>query len=153
MEIISKKDAIKRGLRFYFTGKSCKRGHLVERKVANGDCHTCYCQRMSDYYRSPKGQASAARQAKRNEENPNFRSHKRAYLRKYLYAEPTRLEPNFCELCGDSPSGRTGCLCFDHDHESGTFRGWICTRCNQALGLFRDNPELLLKAVSYLKHK
>ena len=54
-----------------------------------------------------------------------------------------------CELCGDPPNYRS--LHLDHDHKTGKFRGWLCSKCNQGLGLFKDNPELLMKAVEYLK--
>jgi hypothetical protein len=42
----------------------------------------------------------------------------------------------------------------DHDHESGTIRAALCQRCNQGLGLFREDPALLKAAASYLRvHK
>ena len=50
-----------------------------------------------------------------------------------------------CEVCG-----ALGRICFDHNHETGEFRGWICDRCNLILGLAKDNPYLLKKLVEYL---
>lgn len=41
MEIISRKDAIERGLKRYFTGKPCKNGHVSERKVSDCRCISC----------------------------------------------------------------------------------------------------------------
>jgi len=38
----------------------------------------------------------------------------------------------------------------DHNHDSGKFRGVLCKTCNRALGLFRDNPEILRRARKYL---
>jgi len=58
-----------------------------------------------------------------------------------------RKRPENCELCGD-----TGRMCFDHCHKTGKFRGWICIRCNFALGYVRDNEEILLKMIDYLKN-
>ncbi len=41
----------------------------------------------------------------------------------------------------------------DHDHDKGTFRGWVCHHCNVGLGAFRDNLTRLKKAVIYMtKH-
>lgn len=51
-----------------------------------------------------------------------------------------------CELCGDP--GKT---VFDHCHTGGHFRGWLCHRCNVALGLARDNVEVLRRMIDYLE--
>ena len=40
-EIITKKDALARGLKSYFTGKKCKYGHLSLRRCDSGQCFTC----------------------------------------------------------------------------------------------------------------
>ena len=61
---------------------------------------------------------------------------------------PTRLCPPTCEICNDySPRA----LHLDHDHVTGRFRGWLCSRCNTALGLFRDDRVLLHFADDYLR--
>lgn len=39
-EIISRKDALAHGLRRYFTGRPCKRGHVAQRN-RSGNCLTC----------------------------------------------------------------------------------------------------------------
>lgn len=39
----------------------------------------------------------------------------------------------------------------DHNHKTGKIRGLLCKKCNIALGEFRDNPFILIKAVKYLK--
>lgn len=41
-------------------------------------------------------------------------------------------------------------LVVDHCHTSGNVRGLLCHRCNQALGLFDDDPEALREAINYL---
>jgi 5-methylcytosine-specific restriction endonuclease McrA len=41
MKIISRKDAKVSGLKYYFTGKPCKRGHLCERHVRDKNCREC----------------------------------------------------------------------------------------------------------------
>lgn len=64
--------------------------------------------------------------------------------------------PEVCDCCGKPPStSGKGLgikkLCFDHDHETGEFRGWLCFDCNQSIGKLGDNLEGLLKAVAYLR--
>lgn len=41
MDVISRKDALARGLKFYFTGVPCANGHLCERDVAEWRCLEC----------------------------------------------------------------------------------------------------------------
>ena len=61
----------------------------------------------------------------------------------------TRCRPANCELCGQTRT-HARALCADHDHETGAFRGWLCTGCNVALGRFGDNVEGLRRAIDYL---
>ena len=42
-------------------------------------------------------------------------------------------------------------LCADHNHATGTARGLLCRDCNRALGLFKDDLNLLHSACTYLK--
>lgn len=40
-EIITRKEALQRGLKRFFTGKPCQKGHLAERNVRSGACLEC----------------------------------------------------------------------------------------------------------------
>lgn len=53
-----------------------------------------------------------------------------------------------CAICG-RPLDRPN---VDHSHATGEARGLLCWHCNNALGKFRDNPEILLKAAEFLKN-
>jgi len=39
----------------------------------------------------------------------------------------------------------------DHNHTTGEFRGVLCNGCNRALGLFKDNEEVVKTALEYLR--
>jgi hypothetical protein len=41
VEIISRREAIERGLGRYFTGEACKHGHVAERRTVNSTCVAC----------------------------------------------------------------------------------------------------------------
>jgi hypothetical protein len=58
-----------------------------------------------------------------------------------------RAKSKTCETPGCGSLKR---ICFDHCHDSGEFRGWICHRCNALLGLSGDNAELLRSLADYL---
>ncbi len=57
-----------------------------------------------------------------------------------------RLMGASCETC-DSQTD----LVPDHSHATGAFRGTLCRTCNLGIGLLKDNPDILLKAVLYLQ--
>jgi hypothetical protein len=70
------------------------------------------------------------------------------YRRQYgLTVEQAReLCAGGCEICGAMKN-----LHIDHDHATGKVRGCLCVNCNQGLGHFRDNQDLLLEAIRYLR--
>ena len=70
---------------------------------------------------------------------------------KYRAMNAPRLKPIQCEICGAFGSDFKRGLCFDHNHNTNKFRGWICMRCNTTIGLVKENIETLLKIIEYLK--
>ncbi len=56
----------------------------------------------------------------------------------------------FCGICGVPELECSRRLAMDHCHETGRFRGWLCGKCNQALGMFGDSEELLIDALHYV---
>ena len=54
-----------------------------------------------------------------------------------------------CALCNKNVEYKK--LHVDHCHKSGRIRGLLCSNCNLALGNFKDNIEVLKKAIDYLK--
>ena len=48
-----------------------------------------------------------------------------------------------CDCCKrpniNLPGRKKTCLVLDHDPSTGLFRGWICDKCNKAIGMLGDN--------------
>jgi hypothetical protein len=134
-----------------YAGRACKRGH-TQRYRSNGSCVECtrYANRLNEL--TPELRERKRRQT--NESNKRcYHKHKdrrRAYQRRHAgLPTPTRAEPAFCEVCC-GVNARTG-LHLDHDHLTGKFRGWLCVSCNRALGLAKDDPDLLRALAEYLE--
>src|SRR6267378_7761123 len=70
MKKISRAHARARGLVRYFTGKPCKRGHVVQRHVSTGHCVECHRAYSMAWYRanSEKGRATSAAWYRANSE-------------------------------------------------------------------------------------
>ncbi|MFE9767035.1 endonuclease VII domain-containing protein [Streptomyces sp. NPDC005808] len=64
----------------------------------------------------------------------------------------TELMRRPCDICGAPPGSFQRSHAIDHEHSSGRVRGVLCHSCNLALGHFKDDPERLARAVSYLAH-
>lgn len=94
------------------------------------------------------------------------------YLRtecKACHASMTKIRRALKKKYGDPPEGHRCPICekgaedlqtygrnkspwvIDHDHTTGKFRGWLCHRCNIALGGFNDSILLLSNAKIYLR--
>jgi hypothetical protein len=57
-----------------------------------------------------------------------------------------------CSICGDIKDlGGNGGLLVDHCHQTNEVRGLLCNNCNSGLGKFKDNEELLMRAIEYIK--
>jgi len=69
----------------------------------------------------------------------------------YKVKNAPRPKPEQCEVCGAFGKDFKRGLCYDHDHTTGKFRGWLCMRCNCALGLVKDNAEILESLAKYIR--
>jgi hypothetical protein len=64
------------------------------------------------------------------------------------YDEIFDRQGGLCAICKEKSLKR---LSVDHNHLTGEVRGLLCASCNFGLGFFKDNPESLKNAISYLK--
>lgn len=67
------------------------------------------------------------------------------------YEEMFAKQNGCCGICKRPQSKFKRALSVDHSHRTGNIRGLLCLSCNRAIGIFRDSPELLKRAVKYLK--
>lgn len=54
-----------------------------------------------------------------------------------------------CPICRKRPA-----LHVDHDHKTGKVRAIVCEMCNGGPGQFKDDPEIIRRAIEYIRrHK
>ena len=54
-----------------------------------------------------------------------------------------------CAICKKIPDRA---LCVDHCHSTGKVRGLLCHKCNMGLGLYSEDLEIMLAAMTYVAH-
>lgn len=139
------------GLKRYFHGRPCLRGHISQRTTSGQCC--CECVNLL-YIRNP-----ANREKKRLAYwKEGAREKRRALNLKAKYGltieqyNAMLLAQNFrCEICGDPSDLATKRLVVDHDHKTDKIRSLLCDKCNLGLGSFLDEPRRLKKAIAYLR--
>lgn len=125
--------------------------HVDELHYSLGLCQRCYNQK-----RSSRTTAAKIRR-KELQANPTYVASRLKYnLRKFGLAVSTydsmlTAQNNNCAICKGPPCGGKR-LAVDHCHETKQIRGLLCSRCNTALGQFRDSENLLKEAINYLKY-
>ena len=71
-----------------------------------------------------------------------------------LYQALLIAQSGACAICKTVPAhARNKRLAADHNHKTGRVRGLLCSNCNTALGLLKDNPERCEIAATYLRTK
>lgn len=111
-----------------------ERSHLLR-----SECRPCGAQRTRDFHqRRPDVMRNSNRRG----------SFRRRGLTESDYNEMLSAQGGCCAICGDPPKQRR--LAVDHCHSTGENRALLCDLCNKALGGFRDNPEIMIKAAKYV---
>ena len=66
------------------------------------------------------------------------------------YKKMLKKQNGKCAICGEESKG--GRLAVDHNHSTNKVRSLLCYHCNWGIGHFKENLDLLEKAIEYLKH-
>lgn len=114
--------------------KSTNKGHL---------CKPCANKRSLEW-------------AKKNKERFKTNQLKYRYgISSEEYEEKLKNQQNKCAICFEEET--TSCkdslrkLAVDHNHITGKVRDLLCGRCNTALGLLKENKEVLKAMLNYME--
>lgn len=73
-------------------------------------------------------------------------------LTKEDYNSMAKNQEGACAVCRKIPTGVKGnYLNIDHCHATDRVRGLLCTKCNFSLGHFKDDIDILVRAIEYLE--
>jgi hypothetical protein len=137
--------------------ESHKRYRASEKGIAT------YKRRLEKVKTCPK---TKAREKKWRAEHKDMTKawHKNYIYKKYNFTQEAFFDMlgrqnNLCAICG-LPNNEINDFSIDHDHNccpgdtscGKCIRGLLHGKCNRALGLFKDDPEILAKALAYLQN-
>lgn len=99
-----------------------------------------------------------SKEYRKNNEKKYYETYKNTRLKREYgisliqYNEILKNQNNSCAICESTDTGRKDSKSFavDHCHKTGKIRGLLCMRCNTDIGKFRDDVNLLQKAIDYL---
>ena len=151
------------------TEKICTYCNRNKRVHARGKCKSCYDKELKerdpDYRERQNINAKQWRLAnpekvkqrdKERWQDPAYREKCRKMkwdklLASYNLDQDTydELVMGGCQLCGETEAASYH---LDHCHTTGKFRGLLCSKCNNGLGMFGDSIEGLQKAITYLEN-
>jgi len=106
---------------------------------------SCVCPACEDLERSEEQQRKNAKRESYLRAVAQKVGESIDYLREKLEAQG-----GLCFICRKPPPDKRH-LALDHDHETDQIRGYLCWNCNLGLGHFKDNEELLQRAIEYLR--
>jgi hypothetical protein len=124
-------DAINAGSLKYMSDTACPHGHY-RRYVTTNNCIDC----------------DASLRAKRSEKARWARIKKEYRLSEDQVIAMLRSQSQACAICGTDISKQYH---IDHCHHSGKVRSLLCSKCNQAIGLFDEDQSKLQKAADYIR--
>lgn len=92
------------------------------------------------------------KRAKRDPEGLKLKNRRTQLRLKYSmsledYNQMYNNQQGLCKICGDFYN----LLFIDHCHSTNKIRGLLCNGCNSGLGFFKDNSNILNRAILYLK--
>lgn len=110
-------------------------------------CSKCKIEQDLENFTKSRYSASGYRQMCRQCRNTH-----RTVIRKTHkhYQEMLRAQGNGCALCGKSEDENGQRLAIDHNHTTHQVRALLCRSCNTGIGAFKEDKELLNKAIEYI---
>jgi len=130
------------------------------------ECRECSLVRHQKRYASnrelynTKAQAYYSKNAERIRRSIRSRSIRTKYgITVEEYQRLYDLQEGRCAVCGQSETaidpqrGTVKKLAVDHDHITGRVRGLLCGACNRALGLLKEDLDLVARLINYVTNQ
>ena len=122
------------------------------KSVESKKCHACGKMKPSSEFSVSRGNKNGLNDKCKECLNP----YRRLYpynITKKEYDKMLEVQDNKCIICGvefNSQVKKTT-PCIHHDHHTGEVKGILCNNCNLGFGMFKDDVELMQKALNFFR--
>jgi hypothetical protein len=124
--------------------------------VANKKCRICHKTKSCDNFYKRKESKDGYRSECKACWNKSVNKHARSWHLKAAYNLSLEdydkifdKQNGVCAICGKPQLTKR--LFVDHSHKTGRVRGLLCSNCNFLVGFAKDNSDILIAAIHYLK--
>lgn len=136
--------------------KSTDDFHMKKGKLTSW-CKECRRQTHKEWYAKPENKERAKRNVKAWAERNVFKEFNRNLQRMYglnyiQYITMVANQKNKCAICEVTFAEKKALRPHvDHCHSTGKVRGLLCSSCNIAIGLLKDDGDKIRKAADYVE--
>lgn len=133
---------------YYAENREQMRDSMRAWREKNGDKHRA---KAMEYHYKNRDALLAKQRAKRKENAAEInarRRDKKFGLAPGAYQAMLLSQDGCCAVCGEKRK-----LVVDHNHKTGAVRALLCSPCNTAIGLLKEDPTRFHSAVQYLAKK
>lgn len=125
-------------------------------------CKLCRNKKYKEWVRNNPDKIKIIYEQNRIKSNIHYHTengqkiYRKNHLKKYNmtideYGKKVEEQNNLCAICNEPENQKKNKhLCVDHSHITNENRGLLCSNCNRAIGLLKDDIEILKKAIIYL---
>lgn len=126
-------------------------GEVYTQSLTSGKSKSCGCYGRDNSKKRMTKHGTAKRGSPGHEAYVRKIHEKRKYgLTPEMKQQLLWQQHDACAICGYEFGQKLGDYHIDHCHQTGVVRGILCGRCNRGLGYFRDTPDFLRQAATYL---
>lgn len=139
---------------YYIPISACRKNHERKKFVSNDHCVTCTNINKLNYRNTEKGKKKEAEYGAKVGKKNRAKNRASVYGLSAEQIEEMKIRQNFkCAIC-ENKFETERLTHVDHCHKTKKVRDLLCHSCNLGLGHFKDNDELMQKAIDYIKrHK
>lgn len=127
------------------------RSRIVEKEKDNPSPQLLYYRKNRESRRAAQRRYYHANKAKRARATKASNIKRQYNITLEEYEQMIVEQSALCAICRTNAHKNNGSFNIDHDHKTGKVRGLLCSHCNFAVGLLKDDISVMNRMVEYVR--